>query len=75
MVLGDPAYPSLSWLMEPFPDNAFKKTFQMTFNYRQSRARMAVENSSEDEVEMFVQVFGLQAKQCYKRSSSLYHTA
>ena len=44
-ILGDPAYPSLPWLRKPYPDNACTMAMQMLFNYRQSRARMLVENA------------------------------
>ena len=45
VILGDPAYPALPWLMKPFPENEHTTTNQKLFNYRQSRARMVVENS------------------------------
>ena len=39
LVLGDPAYPLLSWLMKAFPDNGSLSRQQKTFNYRLSKAR------------------------------------
>ena len=41
-LVGDPAYPLLSWLMKAFP-TAGSTAEQRYFNYRQSRARMPVE--------------------------------
>lgn len=45
MILGDPAYPALPWMMMPYQETACTTTGQKMFNYRQSRARMVVENS------------------------------
>ena len=44
-MLGDPAYPLLSWLMKAFPDNGSLSCQQKTFNYRLSRARVVVEHA------------------------------
>ena len=45
MVLGDPAYPLLTWLMKAFSDNGSLSHDQKTFNYRLSRARVVVEHA------------------------------
>ena len=45
VILGDPAYPLLDWLMKAFPDNGHLTREQRTFNYRLSRARVVVEHS------------------------------
>ena len=45
VILGDPAYPLLSWLMKSFPDNGCLSRQQKTFNYRLSRARVVVEHA------------------------------
>ena len=42
LFLGDPALP---WLMKPYPENVTTTTEEKVFNYRQSRARMVVENA------------------------------
>ena len=44
-ILGDPAYPALSWLMKPYPEHAGMTEQMKHYNYRQSRARIVVENS------------------------------
>ena len=45
VILGDPAYPLLSWMMKAFPDNGRLSCQQKTFNYRLSRARVVVEHA------------------------------
>ena len=45
MILGDPAYPLLPWLMKPYSDNGRLSQRQSNFNYRLSCARMVVENA------------------------------
>lgn len=45
VILGDPAYPLLSWLMKAFPDNGRLTSQQKLFNYRLSRARVVVEHA------------------------------
>lgn len=42
VILGDPAYPLLDWLMKAFPDNGHLTPQQRTFNYRLSKARVVV---------------------------------
>ena len=45
MILGDAAYPLLSWLIKGYPENISTPRIQRRFNYRLSRARMTVENT------------------------------
>ena len=46
VIIGDPAYnDALLWLMKPFPENEHTTKEQKIYNYRQSRARMVVENA------------------------------
>ena len=45
VILGDPAYPLLRWVMKAFPDNGNLSHQQRKFNYCLSRARVIVEHS------------------------------
>ena len=45
VILGDPAYPLLPWVMKAFSDNGRLSSQQKTFNYRLSLARVTVEHA------------------------------
>ena len=44
-ILGDPAFPLLTWLMKAFQDNGNLTPQQKKFNYRLSHARVVVEHA------------------------------
>jgi len=44
-IIGDSAYPSISWLVPPFRDNGHLTAQQTEFNYMLSSTRMAVEKA------------------------------
>ena len=45
LILADPAYPFLPWLLKGYPRNNEAPRHQKVFNYRLNRARMTVENT------------------------------
>ena len=45
LILGDPAYPFLDWLIKAYPENQNTPNWQQNFNYRLSRARMTAEDT------------------------------
>ena len=44
-IIGDAAYPLLSWQMKPYPDTCLLPSEQHLFNFHLSSARMAVERA------------------------------
>ena len=44
-LVGDSAYPLMTWLMKPFAHNTQLTSSEKIFNYKLSRARIAVENA------------------------------
>ena len=45
LIVGDPAYPLLPWIMKPYSDTGRLSRQERGFNYRLSRARVVTENA------------------------------
>ena len=45
LIVGDPAYSALPWLMKPYPKHADMTEEMQHYNYRRRRAHIVVENS------------------------------
>ena len=45
LVLGNPVYPAIPWLMKPYPEHAAIPRRIEHYNYRQGMARIVVKNA------------------------------